>query len=348
MSETPLLATNALSRHFRLGGLLSRRTLHAVDDVDLEIGEHEIVALVGESGSGKSTMARLLALLYRPTSGRILFHGRDVAKLRSRSDLRRYRAQVPIVFQDPYSSINPVYRVSHGVLRALALHRPELDRAERQKEAERVFETVGLSPAREMLRKFPYEMSGGQRQRVGFAQALAVNPALILADEPVSMLDVSIRAGILNLMRDLRDRTGVSILFITHDIASARYVADRIAVMYAGNLVEIGPTEDVLADARHPYSQLLVSAVPDPRSPADIEVAAGAGEPPKVIDPKPGCRFQPRCPIAIEMCRTITPRLSPMGPEHAAACHVAAANVAAGRAPSETIAATTVPARADA
>ncbi|HYK94711.1 MAG TPA: ABC transporter ATP-binding protein [Candidatus Dormibacteraeota bacterium] len=332
MSETPLLATDALSRHFRLGGLFSSRTLHAVDDVDLQIGEREIVALVGESGSGKSTMARLLALLYRPTTGKILFRGKDVAAIRSRADLRRYRAQVPMVFQDPYSSINPVYRVSHGVLRALALHRPSLTRAERMAEAERVFETVGLTPARDMLRKFPYEMSGGQRQRVGFAQALAVNPSLILADEPVSMLDVSIRAGILNLMLDLRDRIGVSILFITHDIASARYVADRIAVMYAGHLVETGPTEEVLANPRHPYSQLLVSAVPDPHSPIDVDVSAAAGEPPRVIDPAEGCRFMPRCPLAIEICGRVTPRLTPMGPDHAAACHVAAQQVAAGAA----------------
>jgi peptide/nickel transport system ATP-binding protein len=332
VSETPLLTTKALSRQFRLGGLFSRTMLHAVDDVDLEIGEREIVALVGESGSGKSTMARLLALLYRPTAGRIVFGGRDVATMRSRAELRRYRAKVPMVFQDPYSSLNPVYRVSHGVMRAIALHRPELRVAERQAEAERVFEMVGLSPAAEMLGKFPFEMSGGQRQRVGFAQALVVNPSLILADEPVSMLDVSIRAGILNLMLDLRNRTGVSILFITHDIASARYVADRIAVMYAGHLVETGPTEEVLARPRHPYTQLLVSAVPDPRRRAAADVTAVAGEPPRVIDPGEGCRFQPRCPIAIEICSRVTPRLSPMGPGHAAACHVAAAESAAATA----------------
>jgi len=327
-ASEPLVTTEGLTRHFRLGGLLSRRTLHAVDDVSLEIRPREILALVGESGSGKSTMARLLALLYRPTSGRILFRGQDVAALRSRGALRRYRSQVPMVFQDPYSSINPVYRVSHGVMRALALHRPDLSAADRRAEAERVFETVGLTPAREMLRKFPYEMSGGQRQRVGFAQALAVNPSLILADEPVSMLDVSIRAGILNLMLELRDRTGVSMLFITHDIASARYVADRLAVMYAGHLVETGPTDDVLAHPRHPYAQLLVAAVPDPRGRREEAVAAGAGEPPRVIDPAAGCRFAPRCPVAIDACTRVTPLLTVLAPDHAAACHVAARDAA--------------------
>jgi peptide/nickel transport system ATP-binding protein len=330
--EEPLLRTEGLTRHFRLGGLLSHRTLHAVDDVSLDIRPREIVALVGESGSGKSTVARLLALLYRPTAGRILYRGQPVDALRSRRELRWYRSQVPMVFQDPYSSINPVFRVSHGVMRALKLHRPELNPRERRDEAERVFESVGLSPAGEMLQKFPYEMSGGQRQRVGFAQALAVRPSLILADEPVSMLDVSIRAGILNLMLDLRDRTGVSILFITHDIASARYVADRIAVMYAGHVVEAGPIEEVLANPRHPYAQLLVAAVPDPHRRGEVEVGAATGEPPQVIDPKEGCRFMPRCPLAIEVCSRVTPRLTSMGPDHAAACHVAAQQVSVGQA----------------
>ncbi len=320
----PLIATVGLTRHFRLGGLMSRRTLHAVDDVNLTIQEGETVALVGESGSGKTTVARLLAGLYRPTRGRILYLGKDLATIRSRRDLLAYCRQVPMVFQDPYSSINPVYRVSHGVMRALTLHRPELSESDRRKEAERVFEIVGLTPAREMLRKFPFEMSGGQRQRVGFAQALAVGPRLILADEPVSMLDVSIRAGILNLMLELRDRTGVSILFITHDIASARYVADRIVVMYAGHVVETGPTDEVLSRPRHPYAELLVSAVPDPRRREVVDVAAGTGEPPRVIDPTEGCRFRGRCPLAIEICSRVTPVLRPVSEGHEAACHVRA------------------------
>ena len=326
----PLLRTTGLTRHFRLGGLFSRQVLHAVDGLDLTINEREIVALVGESGSGKSTVARLLVRLYPATSGQIHFRGRSIYDLRSRKEVLWYRGQVPIVFQDPFSSLNPVFRVSHGVIRALRLHRPDLGRAELTKEAERVFVAVGLTPAAEMLRKFPYEMSGGQRQRVGFAQALAVQPRLIVADEPVSMLDVSIRAGILNLMAGLREREGVSILYITHDIASARYVADRILVMYAGHVVESGPTEDVLAQAKHPYTQLLLSAAPDPREPATVGTSAAIGEPPRVVNPPEGCRFRARCPIAVDECGRTTPRLRPVGPGHEAACHVAVADVVAG------------------
>jgi len=320
-----LLRTTGLTRHFRLGGLLSRRMLHAVDDLDLVIDEREIVALVGESGSGKTTVARLLARIYPPTRGEILYRGRSIGKLRSRKDVLWYRGEVPMVFQDPYSAMNPVFRVSHGVMRNLKLHRPELDRVKRHEEAERVFDIVGLNPAGEMLRKFPYEMSGGQRQRVGFAQALAVQPRLILADEPVSMLDVSIRAGILNMMAGLREDAGASILYITHDIASARYVADRIVVMYAGHAVEHGPTEVVLSRPKHPYTQLLLSAVPDPREKL-APVSADSGEPPRVIDPGEGCRFRQRCPYAIDECARITPLLRSMGPAHAAACHVAVAD----------------------
>ncbi|HXZ99191.1 MAG TPA: ABC transporter ATP-binding protein [Candidatus Binatia bacterium] len=334
----PLLRTVELTRHFRLGGLLSNRVLHAVDDLTITIADREIVALVGESGSGKSTVARLLARLYRPTRGTIHYRGRSVESLRSRADILWYRGQVPMVFQDPYSSMNPVFRVSHGVSRNLRLHRRELGRAARHDEAERVFEAVGLTPAAEMLSKFPYEMSGGQRQRVGFAQALALRPRLILADEPVSMLDVSIRAGVLNLMADLRQREEVSILYITHDLASARYVADRILVMYAGHLVETGPTEVVLSQPKHPYTQLLLSAVPDPREEVSVEATTDLGEPPRVINPTEGCRFRFRCPLAIDECSRVTPRLRPMGPEHQAACHVATPDPATAATASQPIA----------
>jgi oligopeptide/dipeptide ABC transporter ATP-binding protein len=325
-ADETLMRTVNLSRHFKLGGIFSKQILHAVDDASITIRERQIVALVGESGSGKSTVARLLAMVYRPTHGEIYYRGRSVHGFRSRKDVLWYRGQVPMVFQDPYSSINPVFRVSHGVIRNLVLHRPELSRAQRNEEAERVFGVVGLTPSGEMLRKFPYEMSGGQRQRVGFAQALAVRPKLILADEPVSMLDVSIRAGILNLMVDLRDREAVSILYITHDIASARYVADRIVVMYAGHVVETGPAEEVLARPKHPYTQLLLSAVPDPREPISVSTSATVGEPPRVVNPTEGCRFRWRCPLAVDECSRVTPRLRPMGTAHSAACHVAVAD----------------------
>lgn len=321
--SAPLLETRGLTKHFRLGGNLSRRTLHAVDDANLVINANEIVALVGESGSGKSTLARLLARVYAPTAGEIRYQGQPLAGMRTRRQSMAYRSDVPMVFQDPFSSLNPAFRVSHGILRGLKLHRPELDRAQRRAEAERVTETVGLTPAHEVLDRFPYELSGGQRQRIGFAQALAYRPKLILADEPVSMLDVSIRIGLLNLMAKLRADEGVSILYITHDLASARYVSDRLIVMYAGHIVESGPTEDVLANPRHPYTELLLSAAPDPRTPIDAEVITDSGEPPKVIDPTPGCRFRWRCPLAIERCATETPLPRELAPRHEAACHVA-------------------------
>src|SRR5215472_14622868 len=320
-----LLRAEHLTRHFKIGGIRSRRMLHAVDDVNFSIRQREIVALAGESGSGKSTIARLLARLYEPTAGEVSYEGKPLSQLRSRRDKLRYSGQVPMVFQDPFGSINPVFRVSHGVMRSLKLHRPELSATQRRAEAARVFEVVGLGA--DMLQRFAYELSGGQRQRVGFAQALVTRPKLILADEPVSMLDVSIRIGLLNLMTKLRDEEGVSILYITHDIASARYVADRLIVMYAGHIAESGPVEDVLARPRHPYTQLLVSAVPDPRSELHVAADTDRGEPPRVIDPTPGCRFRWRCPLAIDECHRVTPELRELLPGHTAACHVATADM---------------------
>ncbi len=322
----PLLRADRLTRHFKIGNALSRRTLHAVDDVSFTIGDREIVALAGESGSGKSTIARLLAKTYRPTSGEVYFTGRPLSSIRSRRELLRYRGEVPMVFQDPFSSINPVFRASHGLMRTLKLHRPELGPAQRHEEAVRALEAVGLTPAADVLQRYPHELSGGQRQRLGFAQALALRPKLILADEPVSMLDVSIRIGLLNLMVGLRDSRGVSILYITHDIASARYVADRLIVMYAGQIAESGPVEGVLAGPRHPYTQLLLSAVPDPRAGLNVGAETDKGEPPRVIDPTPGCRFRWRCPLAIDECARRTPELRPLLPGHEAACHVASAD----------------------
>jgi len=322
VSET-LLRTVGLTRHFRVGKLLSGQTLHAVDDVNLTIGKGEIVALVGESGSGKSTIARLLAQVYKPTSGEIYFEGHPLSRLRSRKQRLAYSSDVPMVFQDPYSSINPAYRVAHGIARAIRLHRRGLGRQGRRIEVERVLDAVGLVPPGAAARKFPYELSGGQRQRVGFAQALAFRPKLIIADEPVSMLDVSIRVGVLNLMSELRDREGVSFLYITHDVASARYIADRVLVMYAGHLVEEGATEEVLQRPKHPYTQLLLSAVPDPRAPLGVSDTTDVGEPPKVINPKEGCRFRHRCPYAIDICETVTPLLRELGSGRLVACHVA-------------------------
>jgi peptide/nickel transport system ATP-binding protein len=322
-SLPPLLEVRDLTRHFQVGGNFSRNTLHAVDDVNFVINRKEIVALVGESGSGKTTIVRLLARIYKPTRGEICYQGTPLSSMRTRRQSRGYRSDVPMVFQDPFSSLNPAYRVSHGIMRGLKLHRGELSRSQRRAEAERVVEAVGLTPAAEVLDRYPYELSGGQRQRIGFAQALAYKPKLILADEPVSMLDVSIRIGLLNVMAKLREQEDVSFLYITHDIASARYVSDRLMVMYAGHIVEAGPTEAVLAEPKHPYTQLLLSAVPDPRAPLAVGAETDRGEPPKVINPTPGCRFRSRCPLAIDLCSHVTPLPRLLAPAHTAACHVA-------------------------
>jgi peptide/nickel transport system ATP-binding protein len=319
----PLLRASGLTRHFRVGTLFSNQTLHAVDDVDFAIGRGEIVALVGESGSGKTTIARMLALLYKPTSGEIYFEGKSLRRLRSRKQRLAYASDVPMVFQDPFSASNPAYRVTHGIRRGIKLHRRDLGRRGRAHEVERVLTAVGLVPPGDVVRKFPHELSGGQRQRIGFAQALAFRPKLIIADEPVSMLDVSIRIGVLNLMSELREREGVSFLYITHDVASARYIADRVLVLYAGHLVEEGPAEDIIRRPKHPYTQLLLSAVPDPRAELGLADTSDVGEPPRVVDPGEGCRFRSRCPLAIGRCETDTPKLRELGAGRRVACHVA-------------------------
>lgn len=266
-ATTPTARSAALSgrdlvKDFPQGGLFSRRVVHALRDVSFDLGHGEVVALVGESGSGKSTVARILARLERPTSGSVLLGGRDVLAAEPRRASRAYRGQVQMVFQDPFGSLNPVHRVSHFLERPLVIHGkasgPGLRAGMRE-----LMSDVGLTA--DMLDVHPHQLSGGQRQRVAIARALAVEPSVILADEPTSMLDVSVRIGVLNLMRRLCDERGISILYITHDLASARYVADRTLVMYQGHLVEGGDSLDVMASPTHPYTRLLVSAVPDPR-----------------------------------------------------------------------------------
>ncbi len=249
------LAVEGLTKEFG-------RKLRAVDDVTFSLQPGRITALVGESGSGKSTVARLLVGLYRPTRGTITFDGGDVTGLRGRRELVRYRSQVQMVFQDPFGSLNPVKTVGHHIARPLTIHRV-VPRGEVEGRVHELLRTVGLVPPHEVAAKFPHQLSGGQRQRVAIARALAVEPKVLLADEPISMLDVSIRIGILNLILDLKQR-GIAFLYITHDIASARYVADEVLVMLRGRIVEQGPTETVLQDPRHAYTRLLLSAVPDP------------------------------------------------------------------------------------
>ncbi len=321
-----VLDVRGLSKFFPAGGggLLGgeRRLIHAVEDVSFTLRRAEILALVGESGSGKSTIARLLAGLYPATTGQAMFHGQDVLKLHGRGSLLRYRGRVQMVFQDPFSSLNPVKSIAHHIERPLLLHQEAKgSRAAGQKVLE-LLRTVGLTPPEEVAAKFPHQLSGGQRQRVSFARALAVNPEIILADEPISMLDVSIRMGILNMMDALRRERGLSYLYITHDLASARYLADETMVLYAGHMMESAPSEEVMNEPLHPYTRLLLSAVPDPGSGLAKRRVEARGEIPTVVNPKPGCRFANRCPHVMDVCRQRTPALIEAKPGHRVRCYL--------------------------
>ncbi len=258
-STGPAVYIRSMSKSYSSSSLLKRKRIPALRDIDLEIQRGEIVALVGESGSGKSTLARCLALLETPDSGEVLVNGKEIAGLKGAA-ARKYRSDVQMVFQDPFGSLNPTFRVEHILERALALHQPEI--RSKRNEMARLVSTVGLNP--EVLSSFPHELSGGQRQRIAIARVLAAKPSVILADEPTSMLDVSVRIGVLNLLHKLRDEHGISILYVTHDLASARYLSDRIAVLNEGRIVESGESVQLLDNPRHPYTQLLVGAVPNP------------------------------------------------------------------------------------
>jgi len=316
-----LLEVRGLSKEFSAGGMMRRARLHAVDDVSFALEPGRITALAGESGSGKSTVARLLARLYDPTAGAVLFEGRDVAADRSRSNVLRYRSKVQMIFQDPFASLNPTKTVRAHLERPLRIHGLAA-RHDVEARVHELLETVGLVPPFAVAAKYPHQLSGGQRQRVSIARALAVEPRVLIADEPISMLDVSIRVGILNLMRDLKDR-GIAFLYVTHDLASARYVADDILVMYAGQVVEQGPVDEVLANPLHPYTRLLISSIPDGTGPLQqIEIRKGTAS--AAVDPRPGCRFVDRCPLAIDVCRRETPELVEARHAQAARCHVTA------------------------
>ncbi|MGO9216698.1 MAG: ABC transporter ATP-binding protein [Streptosporangiaceae bacterium] len=328
----PLLEARGLTKHFavhhaqrrgraRLAGARGRRAdppvLHAVEDVSLSLPESGITAVVGESGSGKSTLARMLARLITPTAGELLLDGSPVpAQSRGR---REYARAVQLVLQDPFSSLNPVHDVRYHLARPLRIHGLGGQGADLEAAMTGLLERVSLTPAEQFLRKYPHELSGGQRQRVAIARALAVRPRVLLADEPVSMLDVSIRLGVLNLLGDLRERDRLGILYITHDIASARYLADVIMVMYAGQVVESGPATTLTDEPAHPYTRLLLSAAPDPDRPAPLSLQ-GRGSPPSLVDPPSGCRFHPRCPHAMAICGEATPPGSEVADRHVSAC----------------------------
>ena len=320
MSGGGRLEVRGLSKQFAIGNTLRRAHVHAVEDVSFELVPGRITALVGESGSGKSTVARLLAHLYEPSDGSILFDGGDVARVHRRHDVLRYRSQVQMIFQDPFGSLNPVKTIRHHIERPLRIHKiVPSDQVDQR--VHELLATVGLTPPEQVAAKYPHELSGGQRQRVAIARALAVEPKVVLADEPTSMLDVSIRIGILNLMVRLKEEHRLAFLYVTHDLASARYLADDILVMYAGQIVEQGPVDEVLANPLHPYTQLLIASVPDPTR-AFERIEERRGQASAAVDPVAGCRFVDRCPIAVDVCSQVTPPLAEARPGQSARCHV--------------------------
>jgi oligopeptide/dipeptide ABC transporter ATP-binding protein len=318
----PLLEIEHLTQHFPVkSGLLIDRTVakvHAVDDVTLTLREGETLGLVGESGCGKSTLSRTVMRLLDPTSGTIRFRGEDITTAGRRA-LLPLRRQMQMVFQDPFASLNPRKRIGQILstpLKARGLRGEAIER-----EARRLLDVVGLMP--EHVNRFPHEFSGGQRQRIGIARALAMEPRLIVLDEPVSALDVSIQAQIINLLEELQDAFGLTYLFVAHDLSVVRHVSDRIAVMYLGKIMELSPADELYAKPIHPYTSALLSAIPipDPRENRARERIVVGGEPPNPIDPPPGCAFHTRCPRATDVCRTVVPPLTEYAGGHLAACH---------------------------
>jgi peptide/nickel transport system ATP-binding protein len=319
----PVLEAVGVTKHFPVHGkdagrLRHRRVVHAIDDASIGIYSGKVTALVGESGSGKSTLARVLAGLYGRTAGQVLLRGQPVTATRGRA-FRRHVGEVQLILQDPYGSFNPMLRVSTHLRRAVRIHDAEHGSDVLRARTAELLEQVHLLPAGQFLDKFPHELSGGQLQRVSIARALAARPSVILADEPVSNLDVSIRLGVLNLLAELTD-SGVGLLYVTHDVASARYFASQIAVMYAGRIVESGPAERVITEPAHPYTRLLISSAPDPARRSRPDQVADTGQPPSLISPPAGCRFHPRCPLAMPECRTEAPPIFELGDGHWSRC----------------------------
>jgi oligopeptide transport system ATP-binding protein len=316
-----LLQVRDLQVRYKLGGgLLSHRELRAVNNVSLELAPNETLGLVGESGCGKTSLGRAIVRLLQPTAGSIQFEGEDITHLAS-GELRPRRKRFQMVFQDPYGSLNPRMTIGQVISEPLEIHRLAKTRADRESRVRELLKSVGLLP--EHIYRYPHEFSGGQRQRIGIARALAVEPRLLVCDEPVSALDVSVRAQIINLLQDIQRERGISMIFIAHDLAVVEHISHRIMVMYLGHAVEVGPAREVTTQPAHPYTQALLAAVPK-LSPTESPRAAVSGDLPSPVNPPPGCPFQTRCPLVQEICRREMPPLREISPNHFAACHAIA------------------------
>ncbi len=320
MRESPILEVRALYKYFPIRQSLLGRSggsVKAVDGVSFTLQHGEVLAIVGESGCGKTTIARTLIGLETASKGEMVFDGQRIGE---EIPLKQLRLRAQMVFQDPYESLDPRATICEAVEEPLVVHNIGATPDERLERVRTALEEAGLRPAADFLPRYPHELSGGQRQRVVIAGAMVLQPDLLIADEPVSMLDVSIRAEILNLLNELRKQRGVSIVFITHDLGTVAYFADRIAVMYLGRLVETGPTDEVLRHAQHPYTKALLSVVPVPNPRLRRERVILQGETPNAADIPSGCRFHPRCPVARDECRSVDPPEVAAGGDHLAAC----------------------------
>jgi oligopeptide/dipeptide ABC transporter ATP-binding protein len=320
MTKNALVSVSKLSKSFTVdAGLFGKSAsmVNAVDQVSFDIGQGEVLGLVGESGSGKTTVGQSLLRLTEPSGGRVMFDGVDVTKADA-AELRTLRRRMQIVFQDPFASLNPRMRVGDAIAEPLEIHGIGSDKSARGVRVAELLDLVGLRP--EFARRYPHEFSGGQRQRIGIARALATNPDFIVADEPVSALDVSIQAQVLSLIEDLQARLGLSMLLIAHDLAVVQYLASRVAIMYLGRIVEIGSTADVFSAPQHPYTRALLSAIPLVDRGRKAERVVLKGEIPSPLNPPSGCRFRTRCPHAVSACAEALPDLRPIASGHSKAC----------------------------